>query len=247
MEFRERWDGSVASSHYADCLHRSRGRADWLANPHLDEFIRPQGVHSSVLSALRPLTRDRYDAVRLYEYQWVAANESVDVSYGVEYKTPSALADLIGSGALLRPAIPWTRMPLMENGELTCGEQPYLTVLRPDRFEYWGAHQPVLAGGEGENRSRSYRFADPSQELCCDHFSRHLFRAGRPGSSQAMPDEFGGGYGARFVGSDSNDANRCPELDKQIATFARDSFLADVWDSCLQRILDSNGTRVRAC
>ena len=205
--------------------------------------LRPQGDHPSVLSVLRSLVRHGYDAVRMYEYQWMPANASVEVPEGRDFQSPSDLDDMIRRGLLLRPAFPWTRMYLSPSGKLTCGGQPYMTALRPDRFDYWGAHVPAVAARDGEDRARSYRFADLEQELTCDHFSRHDFW---PDHDSA---EF---YGIKFVGSDVTVAEGCPGKDfpdKPLqVTFGRNTgFLADIWDSCLQGILDSNGTRIRAC
>ena len=36
------WEEAV----YIDCLHRVKGRADWVSNPHTDEYFIPKPPHT---------------------------------------------------------------------------------------------------------------------------------------------------------------------------------------------------------
>ena len=62
--------GSWEDTMYQDCLHRVRGKAEFLANPHLDEFFFPRGKFSTLTEVLLH-AKKRYPGAseyKLYEH-----------------------------------------------------------------------------------------------------------------------------------------------------------------------------------
>jgi len=75
-QFGGNFECNLDSSHNWDSIYRARDAGySWLANSHVDEFLRPGRDYVSVQQLLEA-AEDKIDAIAAYEYHWVEYEET---------------------------------------------------------------------------------------------------------------------------------------------------------------------------
>ena len=134
--------GSYEDTLYQDCLHRVRGKAEFIANPHADEFFFPLGEFATLPQVLLNAKKmhPNLAQVKLYEHPMMVAQHTAG-HQNSWWGEPAELLTMMQNGKIKVSDIPCGRNQHYSDDHLlvTESEQPFEGILRPEYWESWHA------------------------------------------------------------------------------------------------------------
>ena len=171
---------------YQDCLHRVRGKADFVANPHLDEYFFPRGKFKT-LTAVLLNAKERYaelGQVKLYEHPMLLHKTGTN---NFMHGEPADMLKRMQNGTSKASDIPCGRNTQFSDDHLvvTATEHPFEAILNPLMWESWHAPGGAVYSDEAPRITHEYK-RDGDSDLSVNGYSGIYADDSRKGIAESL-------------------------------------------------------------